>query len=307
MAFDIELLKKHPYATGGVVIVGGLGVFFVLSRGGSSAPASASAGNSDAEYAATLQAQSQMAQLSAATQLQTQQTQAQLSVAQLQAGVANNQIAAQQETTDKANEYALASALIGANASVLENANNLAAATTQQTNELQYAQNIQSMQDSVLLDQINEGYAAHANDNATQLAGLADTLEYQNNVANLQHDIASQGLQDSTVLGQQELNENYNLQTQYNQQVQYVLANAGSKQNSALDATDQTSIFQTVLSHGNPNVAVAGVNSSAAAAVAGDTQLATTATAIAGGASSILTGLFGGLSNLTNAQHSVPA
>ena len=162
VAFDLELLKKkHTYATGGIVIVGGLGVFFVLSRGGSSAPASASAGNSDAEYAATLQAQSQMAQLSAATPVTaSQQTQAQLSVAQLQAGVANNQIDAQQETTDKANEYALASSLISANASVLENANNLAAATTQQTNELQYAQNIQSMQDSVLTDQINEGYAA---------------------------------------------------------------------------------------------------------------------------------------------------
>lgn len=299
MAFDLELLKKHPYATGGVVIVGGLGVFYVLSgRGGSSAPASASAGNSDAEYAATLQAQSQMAQLSAATQLQQQQTSAQLSVAQLQAGVANRQIDAQQETTDKANEYALASNLISANASVLENADNLAAATTQQTNELQYAQNIQSMQDSVLLDQINEGYAAHANDNATQLAGLADTLEYQNNVANLQHDIAAQSLQDSTTLGQQELSYNYSLQTQQNTQYDaaaaYIEQHAGQKQNSALDATDQTTLFQTILARGNPNVAVAGINAGSTANVAGDMQNAANVSAIANATSRTLVGLFGG-------------
>jgi hypothetical protein len=125
---------------------------------------------------------------------------------------------------------------------------------------------------------------------------LGDQLEYQNNLAQLQAGVATQSLNDATLLGQQQLNENYNLaetnQQAYDSELPFVLQHAGQQQNSALDANDQTNIFETFLSGGNPGVAAAGVQSSAATAVAGDAQTASIANTITKTAGTVITGLF---------------
>jgi len=293
--FDPELLKKHPYAVGAIVIVGGVVVFAFLSRSQSSA-ATVQTGSNSGDFQAELQASEQEQALNAQSNLQSQQTAAQLQVAQLQADVSNQQTAAQLAAVENSNQYNFAADLVSTQANVAANATTLAAQTTQQANELTYAQNIQSMQDAVLTDNINAGVQENADNNATQLAAVNSSYEYQNNIANLQAGIASQSLNDSTLLGSEQLNDEYQLasteNSQYDNEVQYIEQHAGTPQNSALDANDQTGLFATILSHGNPSVAQSSVQSSAASAVAGDTETASNIASVTKLGSSIITGLF---------------
>lgn len=64
MEFNLALLKEHPYATGGVVIVGALVVFYLLSSGNTAATTTGTTDNTTA-------LDEQLAQVQAAAQVQT--------------------------------------------------------------------------------------------------------------------------------------------------------------------------------------------------------------------------------------------
>jgi hypothetical protein len=277
MHFDLALLKEHPYATGAVVIVGGIVVFYLLSSGSSSSTA-ASSGNDD--YASTLSADEQLSQVQAAADVQTQQTQAQLQQAQLEAQVADSQTNASLQANDVNTAASLAGVLGQISGQVEENNSNNYTAVTEQANNDISQDNVYGMQEAVLEDQINSGVTENANNNATALAGSED-------IAGLQTQVSLASLDDATQLASQQ-------QTAYDAQIPYIVQNAGSQQNSALDATDQTSIFQSILSQGNPSVAAAGTNASSSVAVGNNNSTSTLLGAIGKLGASVGGGLFGG-------------
>ena len=275
MAFDLELIKKHPYTTGTIVIVGGVVVFYLLSSGSSSAAAPAATGSSDqTAYDA------QLAQVQAAAAVQSNAQQVQLQQAQLEASVSNTQTQAQLEATQTSTAAQLAATLAQVQASTEQNRDTLSAQTIQQGNELTYASNIQSMQDSVLEDQINSGVVENANNNATALAGVVSTNDLQALVARYQAAVASQGVTAAETVQQQQLTQQYNLSHQTLDMVQQAGLNHGTE---SLE-NDLTGTIGLAL----------GTSAPATAAVTGNSQAAiassqSTANLIA----SISNGLFG--------------
>jgi hypothetical protein len=274
MAFDLALLKEHPYATGGIVIVGGVAVFYLLSSRSSAAPAQASAAVPD--NSAVLAYSSQLAQAQAAAEVQTNAQQVQLQQTQLQADVASQQIDASLHTNDVNTAAQLAATLAQIQAGAESTTQTLAAQTTQQANQLVYAQNIQQMQDAVLESQINSGVVENANNNATALAGTEATLNYQQTIAGMQATLASQGLTEASDLAEKQ-------QSDFETNVQAILPNAGKAYNSALDANNALALQQTILTGGNPAVAAAGIQSSSTATVSGNQTGIATINAIING------------------------
>lgn len=279
MAFNLALLKEHPYATGAVVIIGGIVAFYLISSGGSG---SSSSSSSDNGFGEALAAQAQAQQTNAAAEVQNNQTQAEVQAAQLTAQTTDQQTSAAQETTDTSTIASLINGLYGTQAAVAVNNSNNTAATTQSANQLVYAQNLQSMQDSVLEDNINTSAQEQEYGDDVSLQGLEDNDTYQQNITTLQAGVASQGLTDETGLATQELDTSSSNDA-------YILSHAGEQENSGLDATDQTALFAAIL---NPNAA--GSVGSASSSVANNATNATASianTATKAG-SSLLSGLF---------------
>jgi len=281
MAFNLELIKKHPYTTGTIVIVGGVVVFYLLSGSSSAAPAAASSSDQSADaYDA------QLAQVQAAADVQTNAQQVQLQQAQLEASVSNTQTQAQLEATQTSTAAQLAATLAQVQASTQQNQDTLAAQTIQQGNELTYASNIQSMQDSVLEDQINSGVVENANNNATALAGVESTNDLQATVAGYQAAVATQGVTAAQTVEQQQLTQQYNLSTQTLNMVQQAGLNHGTE---SLE-NDLTGTIGLALGTSAPATAAVTGNSEAAAA-----SSAATASII----STIGNGLLGGSKTIT--------
>lgn len=87
--FDLHVFERHPYWTGGAVIIGGVAVWYFFLRGSTPAASGAVAvqqqpGTTEADYQQAVQvgAQLQMAQLSAATQITEQNTAANVQLQQ---------------------------------------------------------------------------------------------------------------------------------------------------------------------------------------------------------------------------------
>lgn len=288
MPLDLSLIKDHPYATGGIVIVGGLVVFYMLSSsqsgGGGGAPASSS-GTSSADYQAALAANSQLAQVQAAAQVQTNAQQVQLQQQQLEAQVANNQTAASIATNNTNTAATLAATLAQISAQVQMNQVNVEAATTNTANQYLYAENLQQMQDSVLESQINSGVLENANNNATALAGLESTNELQATVAQLQANVASQGVQAAeTVQTQQQQNE-FTLSQQTLDMVQQAGLNHGTE---TLE-NDLTGVIGEAL--GQPGTATAAVTGNSQASIASSQATASIINTITGSLQKVATGL----------------
>lgn len=273
MAFDIGLLKKHPYATGAVVIVGGIVVFYLVSSGGN---ASAGTVSSDGGVAA---ADATLGQAQAAAAIQTNAQNAQIQQAQIAASTQNQQTDASVNVQDTSTLAALVAALGGNQTGLEVTQSNNDAATLQQQNQEVSNQNVEALQESGIQDQINEAYNINANNNSTSLQGLEDTLTEQGAIAQQTLGIAGTLAEDQ--------------QTAFDSQIPYIVQNAGDQKNSALDATDQTSIFQTILSGGNPGVAVAGTAASASTANSGNASTASIINSISKLGTSIGAGLFG--------------
>jgi hypothetical protein len=258
MPLNFDLLKKHPYATGGVVIVGGIVVFYLMSSGSSS-------GSTAQQSPASIDAA--MAQAQAAAAIQTNAQNAQLQQAQIAAGVQNNQTAAAVTTNQTSTLAALVAALSGNTTGLQVAQVNANAATLQQANQETSQQNIYSIQEAGLQDQINQAYLLNANNNATSLAGLVDTLNAQGAIAQQSLGIAG------TLAQQQQVNQQAN--------VNAIIPLAGQQKNSALDAVNQTTLFQTILSGGNPAVAATGSGASVNAAASGNALTGTIVSGIA--------------------------
>lgn len=282
MAFEVPaIIKEHPYATGAVVIVGGIIAFYLLS--GSSSSGASSGGSNQA---AILQADEAAAQIQAGTQQQNAAVSAQLQAAQIQANAQTQQVQASQEVQDTQTAAQLAAAIYGTQQGTTVTALNDNAAIEEQANQAIFQQNTVAMQDSVLEDQINSGVVENANNNATAVAGAQITAG-TNNLA----------LADALTLAQQQEADTYNLTATnneaYNAEIPYIVTHAGQKQNSLIDATDQTTLFQTALAHGNPAVASVGSSASTSANTNAVTSLNNRTTSIASAGTSLLTGLFG--------------
>jgi len=273
MPFNFEELKQHPYAVGGVIIVGALIVFYYLSQQGSS---NASSIGSSSDYSA---ADATIQQANAAAAIQTNAQNAQIQQSQIAASVANNQTAAQVSTQNTSVLAGLIAALSGNQTGLQVAQVNANAATLQQANQEVSQQNIYSLQEAGLQDQINQASIENANNNATSLAGFVDQL-------NAQGAIAAQSLNIAGGLATTQ-------QQQYAQEVSQIIPLAGQQKNSALDATDQTSLFQTILSGGNASVAAAGTNASASAANSGNAAGASKFNSITNGITSLASGFFG--------------
>lgn len=281
MPFDLELIKKHPYATGTIVIIGGVVVFYLMSSG--SAPTAANAPSSDQSSAEAYDAQ--LAQVQAAADVQSNAQQVQLQQAQLEASVSNTQTQAQLEATQTSTAAQLAATLAQVQASTQQNQDTLAAQTIQQGNELTYASNIQSMQDSVLEDQINSGVVENANNNATALAGVESTNDLQATIAGYQAAVAKLGVTAAQTVQTQQLSQQYDLSKQTLDMVQQAGLNHGTE---SLE-NDLTGTIGLALGTSAPATAAVQGNSQAAAASSAAT--ASIINSITGAASKVATGL----------------
>jgi hypothetical protein len=92
--------------------------------------------------------------------------------------------------------------------------------------------------------------------------------------SNHQADLAER-VSQSTIAAQKDITETYlsdayslarTDQANNETNTQYILQHAGDKKNSQLDATDQTTLFQTILAKGSPGVAATGSQASVATA-----------------------------------------
>ena len=272
MALDLALIKEHPYATGAVVIVGGLVVFYILSGSQSSAGSGAQGGGpSSADYQAALASSSQIAQANAAAAAQQQAQQTQLQQAQLEAGVANTQTAAAVATNNTNTAAQLAATLAQIAASVQMNQTNADAQTAQNANQYVYAENLQEMQDQVLESQINSGVIMNANNNATALAATQ-----------VQAGLASQSIAAGLSLAQQQ-------QSDYESNVGAILQKAGQPYNTANDANRATTLESQILAGGNPAPVITNQQVQGAQNVAADTLAGSIVNSLA----SVATGFFG--------------
>ena len=277
MPFDFEMLKKHPYATGGIVIVGGVVVFYLLSSKSSGASPSGTGSNFQAELAASTAAQNVAAQ----ENIQAGQTNAQIQQAQIAANSQNYATQAAVQSNQDTLAAQLAQNLAAVNGQVQVAGINANATTAQQYNAAISTQNEVSMQDAVLQSQINQGTIINANNNATALAGLEsnNALTYG--------------------LGSQTISAGYNLaqtqQANFQQNVQTIVPLAGQQKNSALDANNQTALFQTILANGNPGVAASGNAATTSAVISGNNSGVANTAAIVGGVSGVVNNVAKGL------------
>lgn len=274
MAFNFAEIKKHPYAVGGVVIVGGLVVFYLLSRSSSSSVSGVSG-----DASSTLAADTTLGQAQAAAAVQTNGQNAALQAAQISANSTNLQTSAAEDVSDTQTVASLLAALNGNATNVSINTANDNATTLQQENSETAEQNIYSLQESGLEDQINQAAEENANNNSTSLAGLVDTLNYQG-------ELGSQIIGSATTLAQQQ-------QTDTEENTQALIPTFGKQYNSALDANNAAAETLTVLSGGNASVAGEGVVSSASSVAAGDNASASIINSISKLGASVGTGLFG--------------
>lgn len=272
MSLNIGILKKHPYATGGVVIVGGIVVFYLLSRGGGTTVAS-SGGNIAAADAALGQAQ-------AAAAIQTNGQNAAIQQASIAAQSANYQTSAAEDVSNTQTLASLVAALNGNQTSIAVTRSNNDAATLQQQNAEVSQQNIEAIQEAGIINQTDQAFNINANNNQTSLAAFLAQLKEQGTIAQQTLGIAGN-------LAQQQ-------ETAFDSQIPYIVQHAGDQKNSGLDATNQTSIFQTILSGGNPNVAAAGTTASGAVAINGNNTGASITNSIIGSITKIGTSIAGG-------------
>jgi hypothetical protein len=267
--FDAELFKKHPYATGGVVIVGGLAVFYLLSRSqGSSAVASSPAA-----------ADAQLASIQAGAAVQTNAQQAALQAAQINASAATHQTDVSASVSNTQTLAALAASLFGTRSATEVAQINADAATLQQANQETAQQNIAALQESGILSQVNAQAEELANNNATSLEALRDQLSAQGA-------IASQVISSATGLATQQ-------QTDFEKNVTLLAPTFGKQYNSALDANNAAAEIETVLAGGNPGVAATGIYSSTSAVSSGNAASAAKVGSVTSGIASIVNGLFG--------------
>lgn len=247
---------------------------------------------------------------SSAVQTAQIQANANTAITQVQANVSLSDIQAQQNETLAQTEAELETNL-GAYQVQNQANNDTLAATTAQING-------QVTQQQIAADVANHTTDAQVQENADNLASVLGLVTSQNNLQESEYSDQLQGLEnnnatqvslsgqqyayannelnDATAINLTQLSDATTLETQAQQNqlnlYQEIIPLAGQQKNSALDATDQTSLFQTILAGGNAGVAVAGDSVSGSSVISGNNQAAGILGTVAKPISSILTGLF---------------
>lgn len=255
---------------------------------------------------ATVQNNETAAQLAAiqdqdSSAVQTAQIQANANTAitQVQANVAVDQIGAQQDETDQETAASLSEAMgaygvqnnqISAQTQQQQIAANVANETTQaqvteNQNNLASVLGLVTAQDQMTESENSDQLDALENNNSTSVTLSGQQYGYLNNELDDATAVNLTQLGDATTLETQAQQNQLNL---YNE----IIPLAGQQKNSALDATDQTSLFQTILAGGNAGVAAAGDSVSGTSAVSGNNQAAGIINAVSKPISSIVSGLF---------------
>lgn len=252
MDLDLSLLKKHPYATGGAVIVGGVVLFYLMS--GSQGSEQSTSSGSGVDYSSLYAADAQLAQVQAAAQVQTNAQQVQLAQSQLEAAVSNYQTDASLEATKVTTAAQLAATLA-----------QLQSESTRDANQYAYALQIQQMQDQVLMSQINAGVLENANNNATALGATQ-----------IAADVSRYSIDAAAVLAQQK-------EADYQANVQAIIPQAGKSYNTANDANRATTLFSQILAGGDPSAVIVNQNAQAAQNIATTTSTASIINSIAQG------------------------
>lgn len=264
MALDLGLIKKHPYATGGVVIVGGLVVFYLLSRN-SAASASGVASNGSN---GVLAADTALGQAQAAAAIQTNAQNAAIQQANIAASSTNLQTNAAESVANNQTVASLIAALSGNKTSISVTQSNNDAATLQQKNQEISQQNIYSLQEQQLTHQYDVAAQEQANNNATSLSAFVNQL-------NAQGEIATQVLSNQKSLSEQ------------------IIPLAGKQYNTANDANRATTLFSQILAGGNPSPVIVNQQGQTYQNINSTNATAGVINSVVKGASSVAAGFFG--------------
>ena len=177
MAFNLEIVKKHPVAFGGGAIALFLLLWYLMSKGGSSTSTATGA------TTGTTQADLQLAQIQAAQNAAQMQVQGQQNIASIQAGVQSQAVAASQAVQ-------LAQTQAAQNVAESTNATQVQLAQVQGQTQTDYV--------NALSNIVTAQYAAQETQSNNVLAYLENQSNNQAAVA--QAGIASQGYLDTQAL-----------------------------------------------------------------------------------------------------------
>lgn len=192
-------MKAHPYATGGILLVGIIALYMLMSSGQQSGSASA-ATQAAQDAASQQQMQLEEQQLNASSAAQQAQIGAQVQATQIAANAQNNQTVGQVEAQYNSNDASLIAALAGGEVSGQQNAL-----------EAGVDNNYITTQGTVANNTLQAELAATEDTNSTNLSAYSDTMNYQNALASLQAGLIGQQIQSNTTLGTTALNNQYNL------------------------------------------------------------------------------------------------
>lgn len=188
--FNLNLIKKHPYASAGVIVVGGLVLYLLLH--GSSSSSSTSSGTYDQQSAITTQANAQLA-------LQQDSEQAQYQMASLSATTSQNvaTLKAYEDITlgTQANNNQALEINKQADVSLAGISAQQSIATLQSNNQTQVQIAGIAANEQMQQNQLNAAIA-QTNTNAALQAHLSDTnAQLQQNLSNINAQAAISGQQ----------------------------------------------------------------------------------------------------------------
>jgi hypothetical protein len=169
---------------------------------------------------------------------------------------------------------------------VQTNAINANASTVQEANQLNYAENIQSMQDNVLMSQLNDQTTEALNANATELAGQQNQNATLVQLGQQQADVQTAGLTDATTIASQQQQDQYNLSSTVLGAVTAAGLNHGTESLSSSLTADIAAAL------GEQSTATAATQSSAQGAIASAAEGASITNSLTKGAVDALGALF---------------
>lgn len=283
MHFNVAIFKKHPYATaiGGVIIF--LGVYLLLKNKTSSGAAATVSGSSG-----TNAYDLQIAQLQAGQDAASAQQQTALQVANLQAGVQNNQTNAAVATVAAQTAAQLAAIQAQTAAAVSENATNVGAQVSVAQIQANASTAAEQLQAEENIAQSNDLASINENQVNNQTTQQGQTLQYLTNVAADQTGLQenAQGIEETLV--SQQLENQYELGSQ----TLKLVGAAGLNHGTTSLENDLTQITESVNGAQVPAAenAIASAGGQYASAIG--SSPASIIGAAGGAAGSILSGLF---------------
>lgn len=283
---DFSIIKRHPYATGGAVIVGGFVLYLLLSSSQGGATTSTVASGPTA-------ADLQLAGIQAGVQSQQIQASAATSVAQLQADAANKQTDAQLQAslaqlTAQQNLATIQSQTDQANISAQKDVSlaNISAGTAQNKDMLDYIEALTSSQNDVIKTQITSQSQQQIAEDNISLQGYQSQLQYQQAIAAYQTATNMAGISASADVASQQIQSQHDLSQQ-------ALGIASATGLNHATTSISSSVLQTIAAALNqPAIGVANASAEGTSAMAGAIGTASMWNGIATLGSTVLKGVF---------------